>query len=58
VEHGRTGFLFQSDQDAIGTVLLLEQNPGLRATIGELGNAAAKTMMETVAVAIRTFYLG
>jgi glycosyltransferase involved in cell wall biosynthesis len=57
VEHGKTGFLFQSDQDAIGTVLLLKQNPGLRATIGDAANAAVKTMMEEVAVAIRTYYL-
>ncbi|HKB82893.1 MAG TPA: glycosyltransferase, partial [Burkholderiales bacterium] len=57
VEHGRTGFLFQSDQDAIRTVLLLKQNPGLRATIGDAAIAAAKTMMEEVAARIRTYYL-
>ncbi len=57
VEHGKTGFLFQSDQDAVGTVLLLKNNHGLRATIGDAAVASAKTMMEGVANAIHSYYL-
>ena len=57
VEHGRTGFLFQSDQDAIGAVLLLKHNPGLRATIGNAAGATVKTMMEGFAQGIRAYYL-
>ncbi len=57
VEHGRTGLLFQSDQDAIGTVLLLRQNPGLRATMGEAANASVRAIMKKVALAIRAYYL-
>ena len=57
VEHGKTGFLFQSDQDAIGTVLLLKNNPGLRATIGNAARTSAKTIMVGVAKAIRSYYL-
>lgn len=57
IDHGRTGFLFQSDQEAVGAVLLLQQNPVLRATIGNAAGATSKTMMEGVARGIRAYYL-
>lgn len=57
VEHGRTGFLFQSDQEAVNAVLLLKQNSVLRATIGEAAGAAVETLMERVAESARAFYL-
>ena len=58
IEHGRNGFLFESQQEALEILLGLKEDPTLREQIGK---AARKTAEELFSRAVRSeiveFYL-
>ena len=58
IEHGRNGFLFDTQQEALQILLLLKEDPALRQRVGE---AARRTAEELFSDAVRSeiveFYL-
>jgi glycosyltransferase involved in cell wall biosynthesis len=58
IEHGRNGFLFESQQEAFEILLMLKQDPALRERVGR---AARRTAEELFSDAVRSeiveFYL-
>jgi glycosyltransferase involved in cell wall biosynthesis len=58
IEHGKTGFLVDSDQEALETVLLLKDDASLRARIASAARKAVEERYSAGAIAaIRRFYL-
>jgi glycosyltransferase involved in cell wall biosynthesis len=58
IEHGKTGFLVASDQEALETVLMLKDDPSLRTRIASAARQAVEERYSLEAIAaIRSFYL-
>lgn len=59
VDHGRTGFLFETDEEAAAIVRMLRDDPALRARIGAEARRRVEVMIGPEGVqTIRDFYLG
>jgi glycosyltransferase involved in cell wall biosynthesis len=58
IEHGRNGFLFGSDDEALAIVARLRAEPALRASIGAAGRRTIEALFSPEALArISDFYL-
>ncbi len=58
IEHGETGFLVDSDQEALETVLMLKGDPSLRGRSGAAACRASEKRYSGEAIAaIRNYYL-
>jgi glycosyltransferase involved in cell wall biosynthesis len=58
IEHGETGFLVETDQEAIDAVLMLRADPALRTRIASAARRAVEQRYSRDAIAaIRSFYL-
>lgn len=58
IEHGETGFLVETDQEAIDAVLMLKDDPALRTRIAGAARRAVEERYSPGAIAaIRSFYL-
>ena len=58
IEHGRNGFLFESQKEALEILLLLKEDPALRERVGrEARRTAEELFSEAVRSEIVEFYL-
>ena len=58
IEYGETAFLVDSDQEAFETVLMLKDDPSLRAWVGAAARRASEKRYSGEAIAaIRNYYL-
>ena len=57
VEHGRSGFLFESTAEAMTYLEVLRNDPSLRAQIGAAARRRARQVVERGRTIVRDFYL-
>ena len=57
VEHGRNGFIVETEEEALACIGQLADEPGLRRTIGRAARATIVKLMEAQTGAVLDFYL-
>jgi glycosyltransferase involved in cell wall biosynthesis len=58
IEHGREGFLVDTDQDALACIDRLAADPGLRAAVGAAARRKVSVIMQEQQQRILAYYLG
>ncbi len=57
IEHGKNGFIVQTEEEALAWIAQLTLDPELRRTTGEAARATVVKVMETQTDAILDFYV-